>query len=142
MKNKGKKEEERGETESERRDLKRFTSLLTPLPSGPIISSHSSKTPHSPFIKFQICNIYKLKKKKKKKLGYCLLSQLHHLPWLVTTLPVFLLGVCNATPWRQHRYTSFSLAALSFVCSTLLLYLLITAQHCCEAVHFDRLVSF
>ena len=63
-------------------NAKRFTSLLTPLPSGPIISSHSSKTPHSPFLKFQICNIYKLKKKK-KKLGYCVMSQLHRLPWPV-----------------------------------------------------------
>ena len=53
-----------------------------------------------------------------------------------------LAGVCNAIPLRYHQYTSFSFAALSSFCSTQLLYLLITAQHCCEAILFDRLVIF
>ena len=99
------------------------------------------QNPSFTFYKFQICITYKLKKKKKKKFTvYCPNCAACH--GQLTTPPVFLLGVCNATPRRQHQYTSFSLATLSFVCSILLLYLVITAQHCCEAVRFDRLVNF
>ena len=78
---------------------------------------------------------------KKKKKGYCVLFQLRRLPWPINHAASVLLGVYNATPRRQHWYTSFSLAALSFVFLTLLLCLLITTQHYCEAVHFESLTD-
>ena len=60
----------------------------------------------------------------------------------LTTLLVFLLESVTPFLFGTTSTPSFSFAALSSFCSTQLLYLLITAQHCCEAILFDRLVIF